>query len=332
MPEYLDGNMDVITQPAPALSATSDMPTVEAPAKVETKVEEAATEQAAEPTQETAATETQETQTGEVAAEPPAKEPRGVGKALKERDDQIAAERKRADDLAAQVKESNERLARLEKLMEKANEPPAPQEAPRPKREEFNDPDAYEEALIEWSGNRAAAVAQKKLADAQAEADAKRVADEQAAEQKALQDEADRQWNEVRSKHMERVEKAEAAWDDYKTVTEADDLKITPNMAYTIMQLENGPAIAYHLGKTPAEAERISKLPVPMQIAEIGRLAALVAGPRAAAPKPPPPAPITPLETNRGRAEASPSLNDMATEDYVATRLKEMGSAAATRH
>lgn len=315
MPDYLDGNMEVISQPAPALSATSDMPVVEQPAADPAPPTDP--EPPAEPVVE--------------PSEPaPAKEPRGVGKALKERDEMIAAERKRADDTAELLRKATEALARLS---EKAPEPAKIEEiAPRPKREQFADPDAYEEALIEWSGNRAAAVAQKTLADAQAAADAEKAAAAKADADKTAREATEREWLDLRTQHMTRVEKAKADWPDYEEIAEADTVQITPNMAYTIMQLSNGPAIAYHLGKTPAEAERISKLPPAVQIAEIGRLSALVAGPRAAAPRREPPAPIVPLEANRGRADAAPSLSDMATEDYVAARLKEMGSGAATRH
>ena len=329
MPEYLDGNMEVINQPAPALSATSDMPVVATPTKTEEVVTEPVTE--VETKVDTAGEETIVEK-----ADPVAKEPKGVGKALKERDDIIAAERKRADEFAAKVKETTERIERLEKLLEKPAEK-VEEVAPRPKRENFSDPDAYEDALIEWSGNRAAAVAQKRLETDQAASAAQKALDDKAAADKQASDAAEAQYKEINGKFMQRVETAKEQWPDFDQVVQAsyeteNGPMVTPTMFYTIQQLENGPAIAYHLGKNRAESERIGALHPNMQIAEIGRLAALVAGPKAAAPKPRPPAPITPLDTNRGKADAAPSLTDMPTESYVEARLKEMGSAAATRH
>jgi len=327
MPEYLDGNMEVISQPGPALSATSDMPVIDPPAPPVSDPPPADPPADAPPVADPPA------DPPPADAAPP-KEPKGVGKALAERDAQIAAERKRADDTAELLRKATEALA---KLTEKPPEPKPEEVAPRPKREQFNDPDAYEEALIEWSGNRAATVAQKSLADQQAAAAQQKAADDKAAADKAVQEAAQRQYEEVHGKFMQRVEAAKQQWSDFDQVVQAsyeteNGPMVTPTMFYTIQQLENGPAIAYHLGKNRAESERIGALPEVMQIAEIGRLAALVAGPKAAEPKPPPPTPITPLDTNRGRAEAAPALSDMSTTDYVAARLKEMGSGAATRH
>ena len=326
MPEYLDGNMEVINQPAPALSATSDMPVVAAPPAADPPADPPAGDPPADPP------------VADPPADPPdaapVKEPKGVGKALKERDDLIAAERKRADDTAELLRKATEALA---KLTEKPVETKPDEVAPRPKRENFSDPDAYEDALIEWSGNRAAAVAQKKLETDQAASAAQKALDDKAAADKQASDAAEAQYKEINGKFMQRVETAKEQWPDFDQVVQAsyeteNGPMVTPTMFYTIQQLENGPAIAYHLGKNRAESERIGALHPNMQIAEIGRLAALVAGPKAAAPKPRPPAPITPLDTNRGKADAAPSLTDMPTESYVEARLKEMGSAAATRH
>jgi hypothetical protein len=55
-------------------------------------------------------------------------------------------------------------------------------------------------------------------------------------------------------------------------------------MAHAILHSEQGPDIAYHLGKNPAEAERISKLAPALQLVELGKIASKLEAP-AEAPK-----------------------------------------------
>jgi len=79
---------------------------------------------------------------------------------------------------------------------------------------------------------------------------------------------------------------------DYMEVTRSPRLTITESMAETIKDSEHGPAIAYHLGKNPALAAQIARLPALQQAREIGRIEAkLTAAPPPKVSEAPPPAP-----------------------------------------
>jgi hypothetical protein len=138
-------------------------------------------------------------------------------------------------------------------------------EEPRPTREAFTntdtgdlDEDGYLDALMEWKAR-----AQKKVDAAQAA--------QQAREAKLHADQ-----QRLQAAYETQCEEAEPHYPDFKTVIEQDDVDITPQMAFAIIETGVGGHVAYRLAKNPAEATRISKLPVPSQFIEIGALAATV--------------------------------------------------------
>lgn len=73
--------------------------------------------------------------------------------------------------------------------------------------------------------------------------------------------------------------------EDYEEVVSNPSLSITPAMAEAIMASEDGPAVAYYLGKNPGIAFSLSQLP-PIQAArEIGRIEGKLAAERSAVQK-----------------------------------------------
>ena len=106
----------------------------------------------------------------------------------------------------------------------------------------------------------------------------------------------------------EKVDKVAEKYEDFDTVV--GELKPVSPLVMAIMEADNAPDLAYHLGKNPREAERISKLPVLSQIREIGKLEAKLAA-EPVKPKTPSkaPAPITPL-TGTAPLSTEESLND----------------------
>lgn len=327
MPDLLTANGDVVERYAPALSATSDMPVVDAAPVVETVETPAETVEAVEAPVIETVTETVEAPVEtEVVAEP--REPKGVGKALAAKDAMIAEERRRADELATTLREQAETIKRL------TEKPPEPVVAEsRPRRDEFSDPDAYDDALVEWAGRRAAETVEKTIEEKSAQAEDARKADEAANADRTAREAADAQLRETQNKWAERVAEATESFPDFEAVALSDDVKITPQMSFTIMQLENGPAVAYHLGKTPKEAERIAGLAPPMQIAEIGRLSAIVSTPKPVVARKAPPAPITPLGGSNN-AGGEVSLAEMDMDAYAAARLAKVNPrlVSTTRH
>lgn len=170
-----------------------------------------------------------------------------------------------------------------------------PKEDPRPTRDKFEDPDAYDQALVDWSGRAAKTVA---------------LAEASAAQQRQDQD---RQFNGLRDTYMERVAQFEADHADYEDVVLNDDLKISPPMSQAILEAEDGPAIAYYLGQNPEVAERLSKLSPAQAVYEIGKISNRLTNP----PKPKP-EPIKPLSARNSAGPKSP--DEMSMDEYAAYR------------
>lgn len=199
-------------------------------------------------------------------------------------------------------------LKALEALTPKPAEPSATD--PRPARDTFDTPEAYEEALTGWAGRKAAAEA---TATAEAEftkARQKEVADAQAANQAAERTQLETQWQAGKDKALEK-------YPDYEEVAGAE-VEISPLMAEAMIRADNGHDIAYHLGKNPADAARIRALPTAAaQIFEMGKLAATLAQPpRIDVSRTP--EPIVPLNGSR---EVATDTDREETMDEVAARV-----------
>ena len=177
---------------------------------------------------------------------------------------------------------------------------------PEPSADKFPDYVEWQKSWIKWNNRQdarqtkaAAAVAEKQTA-AKAKADT---------------------WS-------ARVTEAKTELTDFETVAQNPSLPITGTMAEAITDTELGAQILYHLGKNPAEAERISKLSPVAQIREIGKLENALAPAAAADGDEPPakksvvskaPAPHKPLA---GTPTANPMKNieGMSMRDYRALR------------
>lgn len=380
---------DILDRAAgPALTASSDMPVLEAPqqealadATPPPVAESAAApaEPVAEPSPgEAASAEGGEGEAGaegeaEAAGEgeppPPPVEPpkpKRIGP-VQQRVNELTAERR----IEAAKREAAEAHAlRLEELLAKAladkqsqpeaqpeAPPPPPIEEPRPMREAFDTPEAYDEALIEWSATRAQQRADHRRA---VEAQTQKVADQakKEADDKAAAEQASQaNFKALQDSHMARRATALERLPDYAEVAERDDLKISMPMGLAIMQNDGGPDVAYYLGQHPEVADRIAAMvlpgqvfppgnpmagqPVPdvqRQLIEMGKVFAIVAAEQAAAVAatapppaplppvtPPPPAPINPIR--RGTAPAVTRTleeigNEGSMEEYAAARMR----------
>lgn len=199
---------------------------------------------------------------------------------MKERARRVAAEtaateRTAAADARAEAaqKRLDEALAAVAALTPKP--PPAPIAEPRPQREAFVSPEAYDEAIDAWGARNAEIAADQARRTVEAETRTKaEVAAKEAAErtQQEFVSRTETAWK-------ERRDKAAAEIADFAEFAESDKVVISEPMGFAIKTADNGPHIAYHLGKNPAEAARIAGLPLGMQIFEMGKLAATLAIP-----------------------------------------------------
>lgn len=196
------------------------------------------------------------------------------------------------DRIIAAEKAKVERKLRRE-MAQQPEQVQAPTEAPNP--EKFKTADEYVDALADWK-----------------------------AEQKLAAKEAKQQITQVESTYAEREEVVREKYEDFQKVVYNDDLRITEEMALVIKESEVGPELAYHLGKNPDEALRISKMSPLGQARELGKIeATLVATPPTSGKKASSaPEPIRPV----GSRSATPkydttdprSTSVMSTAEWIA--------------
>lgn len=138
------------------------------------------------------------------------------------------------------------------------------QEDKKPKVDDFEIYEEFTEALGKWS-------ARQEYGRIQAE-DAQRAQDE---ETKATVD-----------AYNQRAEKARAAHEDFEEVV-GQNIEIPISVQMAIIELDNGPEVAYHLGKNPELCKKLNDLSPLKAVAEIGRVSAILAGTAQEAAKPP---------------------------------------------
>lgn len=246
------------------------------------------------------------------------------------RDQLIHKEREAVKAAGKEAREAREAAEAARKELDelKAKGTPAaeekPAEDPRPTRHDFDDPDLYDEAMVEWGkreGVRATEVA----------AAEKRTADEAAENERLLveaQAEHDAEVTRVNTEWQNRREAAIEKYPDYVDVAEAKTEDggpvITEVMAVSIMQADNGADVAYYLGQNTEEAERISKIRNPAkQIMEMGRLVERLSNPpRRAAPRQ---RPIEPIDSGSNTADESD--RELTMEEYAAKRMPQLNAA-----
>lgn len=219
-----------------------------------------------------------------------------AAKTAKESQDAAEAARKELADLRAKL----------------APEKPPEQADPRPTRDRFDDPDAYDAEMIAW-GEREGA----RKADAARKAELE-AAEKVAAEKKAEDDRKAHEASilEVQTKWTAARDKAVEKYPDYAEVAEADGLQITNAMTAGILMVENGPDVAYHLGQNPEEASRIAAIANPnMQLIEIARIAERLANPPArGARRARPVEIITDAPNAADTTDAEPDMNTYAAQ------------------
>jgi hypothetical protein len=279
----------------PALSASSDIPIIE------TKPDSQA-EKPADSSEKDPAAPSDEGKKPEVPADPDAKdddtaeqpgEPdagkkkpaKGVQKAL----DRLTRER---EEQRERAEAAEKRLAQALDLAERVL--PKPDEQQEPKREDFEDPEAYIEAKAEWIAERQTA---ERLEKKQREEfdNAVRVEQEQ-----------------IRKTYNERRALATAELPDFEEIAAREDIKIPMPCVDAILLHENGPKIQYWLGQHPDEAAALFKLNPIQAVGRIHEIGLQVKTPVRAVSKAP--EPIKPLGS---RETATKDPSEMSMEEYA---------------
>ena len=319
--------LDPLSTNAPATSATSDMPVIE------TKPDSTPATEAPETPEAATEAEATVTTTAESApADKPGDSPASDAQAKKP----AQGVQKRIDELTKQREEANRRADAVQAMLDRAlsvieGKPPqsaaqptaTPTEEAEPKkpdRNTFTDPDAYDAAMDTYVQAKAEFVAKREVGKA-LDANNKAQQERTIAEQQRV----------AREAYGARVEKAKVKYPDYKEVAESPNVTVSIPMAHAIAHSDDGPEIAYYLGKNPQEAQRIATLSPPVQLLELGKIAVRLASPTA--PKPQvtaAPKPITPIVTG---ADASTATSEEESMDaYAARRQKQLADERSKKH
>jgi hypothetical protein len=207
--------------------------------------------------------------------------------------------------------------ARWQQLQAQPIEPLKQFDEPRPRRQDFDDPYAYDDARDDWADRRNAAGMERRLAERERERPAAEIA---AAEQQYV--------GALASGYAARRAAFVEAYPDYAEVAESDALRITDVMAALIARHPAGPAVAYHLGKNLNEATRLAQLDPASQAAEFGRLTALL-GSEPTAARSASPAPAQPRDATGKyvRSANVATAREEPMEQYGARRTAELMAA-----
>lgn len=198
----------------------------------------------------------------------------------------------------------------------KAQEQPKPQPSDKAKTlADFDyDEPRYQSYLFEQSEKRAVAAAEKRL------------------KEQSEQDAAQRRSASFQTRETEFAKTVE----DYHEVTRNPRVPISEAMAEAIADSDDGPALAYHLGKNLEVAARIAQLPPLAAARELGRIEARLASEREKAKDKPlvSKAPPPPPKIEGADNPVSVALNDPAsdtaysTEEWVKRREKQLRKKA----
>lgn len=257
----------------------------------------------------------------------PAKKPEPVKTYTQEQVDEIT--KKVKDNARRKRDEARNEAQALRRILEQNTVRPQPQhqepaqrqaQEPQtqqpPKREQFQDDNAYFEAVVDYRADL-------------------RVQDHLTRQAKQTAEQQERQGQE----QLERTfttnqEKAREKYEDFDDVVYNPSLPpLHPVVIQAIKSLENGPDIAYEIARDPAEAMRIARLHPILALKELGKIEAKLAAPAApagtlavtpapaarAATRKPLPAPITPVTPR----DAKPDSDEPSDSDDDATWLKK---------
>ena len=170
-----------------------------------------------------------------------------------------------------------------------------------PKRDEFRDDDAYEQARLDHLASKRA-------------------------EEIIAERERQRQQEQRAETFLEQAEKASERYPDFQTVVANPALPINDHMAEFIAESETGADVAYYLGKNLDKAAQIARMSPVGAVRELTRLEAELASKPKAKPSNAP-EPIKPVGT-RGKPTSSALPSD---EDPIDVWMKKEQARARAR-
>lgn len=260
----------------------------------------------------------------QLAAEKTAADEAEEKRKSEEEAEELAARKKpwfqrRIDEITLARREAERRAERLEQMLQQAITrsgapagPEAEQQAATTQAPEFQatrpaptmegcefDQEKYMAAMVDWKLEQR---------------EAKQVHDRQVAEMQTTQQTVLKSLEEGRVK---TIEDGRAKYPDFEPVVFALPASVmNPAMLAAVLQTGSPADICYHLGKNPADAEALAKLP-PLKLAvALGKLeATMAAAPKRTSQAPPPPNPVS-----GGRTPAGLKEDDLPYDEWLKRR------------
>ncbi len=183
---------------------------------------------------------------------------------------------------------------------------------PKPKRANYADDEAFEDALVQWGNEKYAA--EKAVADANA---------------------AQRQYLErnLRS-YAAQVKQAKERYGDWNDVVN-QDIFIGGAAQLAILELENATDVVHFLGTHPEYAEKLGQMPATAAILEVGQLSSSLKaasgngnGYEYRRPKPKIPAPVQPVGS--GTPSGEPTFAEIAQRANYPGKARDLRIALAS--
>lgn len=266
-------------------------------------------------------------------AEEPAAESSAASGTAKETETETEGDRpkkmggfqKRINELTRERAELQRRLEELEGSGQKsadasgksdAKTATAPVRPVAPKAEEFDTWESYETARLEYV---------ERLSDWKLDQQmrARTEAEKKAAEEREQQSRDQQR----AATFAERVKAVQARYPDFEQVAYSEAVPMSEAMRDVIVDSEQGPELAYWLGKNPEEAARIAQLPPLAAARELGRVEARLGGGATSPAKQPKatsaPEPIRPVSA-AGRATSPEVTDESFAADYEAWKKARM--------
>ena len=230
--------------------------------------------------------------------EPPASEPEEKSEAQKRRERRRAQEQRQLEEYAAAEAKAREWQARLDRIKTAAA-------GVEPKEADFSDIGEYWAAKGAWNYARQAGQIQVAEVSAEAEQAKALVETQRAAQAMARQAEFQQEAADARTRYPDF---------DAALAVASNAQFVSPALSEMVLASDQPADLAYHLGKNPQEAIRLSALPPIIAAREIGKLEArLVATPPKIASTAPPP--INPV---RASGVAVKDIEKMSLDEFRA--------------
>lgn len=217
----------------------------------------------------------------EVPAEPATPEPEAAEVVIPPPVKQTAQER--INEITRKRREAEREVERLQKELAERSKTPAPA-ADRPKIENFETQEAYEDALFNWRDSKK--------------------------QNETLAEQRQREEAEALTKYRMNAEKVRSVYEDFDEVVEQP--VFSPTMREVLLNSDEGPMVSYFLGRPENQAitDKIRSMPERLQVYELGKLEAKLLLAQKTKKPTGAPAPISPVGATGGHTIDESKLSD----------------------